>query len=226
MKIVGIIGRAYYNIDNKKIIQCSEFIRKALALYDDVVSILLLPQENIFYVDTPIGKDKINEKKLNYILDKCDAFIAPGGNSFYKFDEFIIKYAIKHNKPLLGICAGFQSLCSIFAKKRTKFDMTEEVKEKNHNADPYIYIHNVKIKKGTKLYNILKKENIFVNSCHNNCVNFEMNTLKISSYSDDNIIESCEVPLKKFIIALQWHPEYLMDKNSIKIFDAFINSFK
>ena len=224
MKIVGIVGRAYYNIDNQKIFQSNEYIRKVLVAYNDIVPILLLPTENKFYTDIKIGDDKINEKKLNYILDKCDAFILQGGTSFYNFDEYIIKYAIKHNKPLLGICAGFQCICSMFAKTRTKFDMTEKIITKNHVGDPNKYIHNVKIKKRTKLYDILKQEIIPVNSAHNDKVDFEINELKISSYSEDGIIESVEYPNKKFIIGLQWHPEYLMDKNSIKIFDAFIQS--
>ncbi len=224
MKIIGIVGRVYYNIDNQKIIQSNEYIRKALVKYNNIVPILLLPTDNKIYIDINMGDDKINKQKLNYILEKCDAFVLPGGITFYNFDEYIIKHAIKYNKPLLGLCAGFQSICSLFAKKRTKFDMTEKIKTKKHIGDPSKYIHNIKIKKGTKLYNILKQENISVNSAHNNKVNFEMNKLQKTSYSDDGIIESVEYPNKKFIIGLQWHPEYLMDKNSTKIFDAFIQS--
>ena len=224
MKIIGIVGRAYYNIDNQKIIQSNEYVRKALSAYNDIVPILLLPADNRFYSDIKMGADKINEKKINYILNKCDAFVLPGGTSFYNFDEYVVKHAIKHNKPLLGICAGFQCICSMFAKTRTKFDMTEKIITKNHIGDPKKYIHNVKITKGTKLYDILKQEYIPVNSAHNDKVNFEMNELQISSYSEDEIIESVEYPNKKFIIGLQWHPEYLMDENSTKIFDAFVKS--
>lgn len=44
------------------------------------------------------------------ILNKCDGFLLPGGNRITKDHYKIIEYAIKNNKPLLGICAGMQSL--------------------------------------------------------------------------------------------------------------------
>ena len=108
MKIIGIVGRAYYNKDNQEIIQTHEEIRKTLTQYDDVVCITLLPTENKDYVKIVPGED-IVDKKIDYILDKCDGFILPGGTYYYNFDEYVINYAIKNDKPLLSICLGFQS---------------------------------------------------------------------------------------------------------------------
>ena len=51
-----------------------------------------------------------------------------------------------------------------------------------------------------------------------------MKELVISAFSSDDIIEAVEMPEHKFVIGLEWHPEYLMDGDSIKIFDAFVNS--
>ena len=51
-----------------------------------------------------------------------------------------------------------------------------------------------------------------------------MNDLVINAISEDGIIEGVEYPNKKFIIGLQWHPEYLIDENSKKIREAFIKS--
>ena len=43
MKIIGIVGRVYYNKDNQEIIQINDYLRRILSLYDDVIYILILP---------------------------------------------------------------------------------------------------------------------------------------------------------------------------------------
>lgn len=225
MKIIGIVGRAYYNKDNQEIIQTHEEIRKTLTQYDDVVCITLLPTENKDYVKIVPGED-IVDKKIDYILDKCDGFILPGGTYYYNFDEYVINYAIKNDKPLLSICLGFQSLCSMHAKKRDKFEMNKLVNDINHLGKKDEYKHKILIKDNTLLKKIINKDEIMVNSIHHDIVDFEMKDLIISAISDDNIIEAVEYPNRKYIIGLQWHPEYLKDNNSKLIFDKFIDCMK
>lgn len=224
MKLIGIVGRAYKNIDGNKIIQTHESVRKWLMSNDDVTCITILPTETKDYIDIESGKDTIDTKKIDFILDKCDGFIIPGGTYYYNLDEYVIKYAIKNDKPLLAICLGFQALCSMFSKERTKFYMTKTVNLDNHIGLPNEYKHKVKIKDNTLLSNIINKSEISVNSVHHDIVDFEMNDLVINAISDDNIIEGVEYPNKKFIIGLQWHPECINDDNSKKILNMFINN--
>ena len=226
MYLVGIVGRAYKNKDNQNIIQTHEATRKFLANKKDVVCITLLPTENKDYIDSEPGKDQIDTNKLDYILNKCDAFIVPGGTYGYNFDEYVIKHAINNDKPLLAICLVFQILCSLFAKDRTRFDMTTTINSDYHVGPPSEYKHKVKIKDQTKLKSIIGKDEIQVNSIHHDVVNFEMNTLIVNALSDDGIIEGVEYPNKKFIIGMQWHPEHLHDENTNKIIDSFIKSIK
>ncbi len=224
MKLIGIVGRCYYNKDNQEIIQTHDAIRRMMSKRDDCVCITILPTENINYLDITNGEDKITKKKLDYVLDKCDAFIVPGGTYFYYFDEYIINYAINHDKPLLAICLGFQALCSVFAKNRDKFDMKKRADLSNHLGKANEYKHDVIINEKTKLYNIIGTNRISVNSVHHDIIDFDMNELVINAKSDDGIIEGVEYPNKKFIIGLEWHPEYIMDDNSKKIIDEFIKN--
>ena len=227
MKIIGIVGRSYYNRDKQKIIQVNECIRKCFSNYDDVTFLTILPTNDCYYVDTKMGEDKLSYKdksKLDKILDICDGFVVPGGSSWYNFDEYVIDYAIRNNKSLLCICLGFQALCSMYAKNRIRFDMTDNLGNDSHHGPEDKYIHKNNIVNDTKLRDIIGKDSILVNSVHNSYVNFEMKELVISAFSSDNIIEAVEMPEHKFVIGLEWHPEYLMDSDSIKIFDAFVNS--
>ena len=222
MYLIGILGRSYYNKDNQCIIQTNDYLRKYLCRRDDVCCITLLPNSK----DLLSEKDDEVDKRIDYILDKCDAFIVPGGSKALKLDEYIVNYAIEKNKPLLAICLGFQLLCSIFACNRNKFFMTRRSDLPLHCGDRYDYSHKVKIKDNTLLKSIINKDEIKVNSVHHDTVDFEMNNLVINAISEDGIIEGVEYPKKKFIMGLQWHPEYIIDKNSIEILDNFIDSIK
>ena len=54
-----------------------------------------------------------------------------------------------------------------------------------------------------------------------------MNDLIVNAISvSDGIIEGVEYPGKKFILGLQWHPEYLMDDNSYLILDSFVDAIR
>ena len=214
MYIVGIVGRVYYNKDNQEIVQTHDAVRRYIDSREDMVAITILPTED-YYHDIADGSDKLNYEKVNYVLDKCDAFIVPGGTYAYNLDQYVIEYAIKNDKPLLAICLGFQVMCSMFAKNRTKFDMTER-RGGIHHGKGDVYAHSIDIKEGTLLSDIIGKDKIDVNSVHNDVVNFEMNDLVINAKADD-IIEGVEYPNKRFILGVQWHPEYLVDENSKKI---------
>ena len=43
-------------------------------------------------------------------LEMCDGFIIQGGHKIRRFVYQVIDYAIKNNKPLLGICMGSEAI--------------------------------------------------------------------------------------------------------------------
>ena len=222
MYLIGIVGRATYNDDYQEIIQTTDAIRRMLMRIKDVVCVTLLPTETKTFVDIVPGEDVV-DSKLDFVLNKCDAFVVPGGTEFYSFDEYVIEYAIKHDKPLLAICLGFQALCCMYAKDRNKHEMVRCLDDESHCGKPDSYQHEVFIKDDTLLKNIIKKNKIDVNSTHHYVVDFPLDKLKINA-TIDNIVEGVEYPDKKFIMGIQWHPEYLMDEYSLKILEYFISS--
>lgn len=146
---------------------------------------------------------------INYdinLLNLCNGFILPGGD-FETLDKDIIDYAYKTNKPLLGICLGMQSMGEYFNGNLIKTN------HKNY--------HQIIIKKDSKLYSILKKRILLVNSRHKYVL--EKTDLDVSSLYENNI-ESIEDKSKLFFIGLQWHPESLNNKESSDIFNAFLEA--
>lgn len=157
----------------------------------------------------------IYPKKIDSILNLCDGFILQGGDDFTDFDLELVDMVYKLNKPLLGICLGMQTIGYFFNGKIGKC--------KNHKSDE-AYVHQINIVKGTKLYNIIGEPNILVNSRHFDYVIYTDAT--ISAISNDGIIEAIEIPIHKFCLGVQWHPESLNDINSKRLFQSFIDACK
>lgn len=151
--------------------------------------------------------------KTKPLIDLCSGIILQGGSDYYDIDIIITKYLHKNNIPTLGICLGMQTMAMAFNGNMGDIN--------NHKSDK-LYVHSVDINKNSKLYDILKKDKIIVNSRHKSYI---INTdLKISGQA--NIIEAIEDNAKDFFIGVQWHPETLMDENSILLFNNFFSSIK
>lgn len=162
------------------------------------------------------------KEDLIRVLSMCDGIIKPGAKRIYEHDRFIYSYAIENDLPYLGICAGMQTMAG-YNKERI---LNEPNKDDTHQSEEE-YAHKVKILKDTKLYSILGKEEIMVNSKHSQHI-IDSGVHKISALSEDNIIEAIENENSTFNIGVQWHPEILpvTDENSVKLFNAFIESAK
>lgn len=155
---------------------------------------------------------------INYdisLLKLCDGFILPGGD-YETIDFLIIKYAYEFDLSLLGICMGMQSLGKYF-------NGNLELVDNHYSKSDY---HFVNIDSLSKIFKILNRSKIKVNSRHK--YKLSNTDLKISAYSQDNVIEAIEVPNKKYIIGVQWHPESMIsyDIVSKQLLDSFIESCK
>lgn len=225
MKTVGIIGRAYRNYTKQEIFQVNDFVRRAIAPYKNIVPVLILPTGDYIYCDLKKNGDEltqVDKTRLNHILNQCDGFISPGGSNWFNFDAYIIHHAIKEDKPLFAICAGFQCLCSLYAV-RPKAKLTFVPGDTHHNGSRE-YSHTNYITQGTRLHQIIKQDEILVNSVHHYYVNFKFDNLIINARSIDGLIEGVELPNKKFIVGVQWHPEYFTDEPSTRLFDEFVKN--
>ena len=159
----------------------------------------------------PIGINILDNKDIQN-LKLVNGIILQGGSTYNQEEIEITKYAYKENIPLLGICQGMQII---------GIATCGEIKEiKNHNKPNINKVHEINIKKNSKIFEILQKEKITVNSRHNYAI--KNTTLNISGITNDNIIEIIEDKNKKFFIGLEWHPESLNNNDTKKIFDYFI----
>lgn len=220
--IIGIVPTSTYHDE------------KNIEPYDDKYTYINMYGKRILENGgVPIGI-LLNDEKVDYrILDMCDGFVIPGGKKICRFDYEIVHYAIKNNKPLLGICLGFQVL-AIYSKVMENKNITsfeefnqeyqrlkklndgsllQEVNDSIHdNKITYKridYSHLIYIiDSDSKLYDIYKKSCLNVVSLHKYSVKCIGDSFKITAIAPDNVIEAIEYNNKdKFIIGMQWHPE-------------------
>lgn len=186
-------------------------------------------------------------------LEMYDGFLFPGGSHIYPYQVAVIHYAITHNKPVLGICLGSQTLgtysyvidklnkqgVSITYENIIKFYETimdeEELflkKITGHNLETEFYYtsipnakHKVFINKNSYLYNIYKTDIINEPSIHNYIIKESGDTFKVTAKSQEGYIEALEYnDPNYFIVGVQFHPE-LEEENDI-LFNRFIEEVK
>lgn len=139
----------------------------------------------------------------------------------------ILAYAKKHKLPTLGICAGYQMIAGFEGAKLVKGINIGVEADKSHKQPAYQIAHNVHIEPDSQLFKIIGKENIAVNSSHNEAVvGHLLGNCTISARAEDGIVEGIELknPWNSFVIGIQWHPERLLklgNENSAKIFNSF-----
>ena len=194
MIYVGIVSRVLKDKDGFNITGIGEYYRKALLKYPNVMPILILPPKDIVYGDTSYLEEQQikpeDNEKLDELLDLCDAFIIPGGTNWFSYDEYIFEYALKNDKPLLGICLGMQIMATIDNRKKGYTSFKPEMLENTNHQQPGVeYVHKINIKENSKLFDILEERECQVNSRHNYHVT-KVSDFNISAYSEDGIIEA------------------------------------
>lgn len=175
------------------------------------------------------------EDVSNVMFSLCDGFLFPGGEDvdprFYReaphpllgtvnqtTDRFWIdalNYAGENHLPVMGICRGMQ-LVNVALGGSLYQDMSERDQmsylHAQHQGRDYL-MHQVTIKGGSRLLDILGCEELYTNTMHHQCVKGIGVGLKISALTGDGVVEAMETE-DGSILLVQWHPEELQESDS------------
>lgn len=141
-------------------------------------------------------------------------------------ETFLLKAVLKEDKPVLGICRGLQLLNAVLGGTLWQDLPTERPSEINHRqGKPYDKtVHKVKLMSALRAP--LDKAELRVNSRHHQAIQHMSAELIPAAFSPDDLVEAAVMPSKKFVLAVQWHPEYLYEKDgdNFIIFEAFVEA--
>lgn len=131
------------------------------------------------------------------------------------FELALCREAIRRDMPTLAICRGHQLLN--VASGGTLFqDIASQVRAAAvHDPDTERWerCHEVEVLPGTRLREILGEERVAVNSFHHQAVKELGRGLVLSARGcDDGVVEGMEMPDRRFMIGVQWHPESFWDQ--------------
>lgn len=140
----------------------------------------------------------------------------------------------KSNVPVLGVCRGYQllnvacggtlyqDLCQASSYLKNNITINHSV----IGSLKYNTVHKVLVNEKSKLYKILNKNTLDVNSYHHQAIKDVASVFNIAAMSPDGIVEAIEMKGDRFILGTQWHPEMLQEKHSeeLLIFKAFIEA--
>ncbi|MDZ7734737.1 MAG: gamma-glutamyl-gamma-aminobutyrate hydrolase family protein [Gammaproteobacteria bacterium] len=115
--------------------------------------------------------------------------------------------ALKHGKPVLGICRGAQ-LINVNLDGTLHQDISDFYTE-SPRAWSILPRKTIHIQSGTLLREILQTESCRVNALHKQSINHVGDGLRVSAVEKNGIIQAIEGMNTDFLIGVQWHPEYL-----------------
>ena len=198
---------------------------------------------------------EIPREDLAQLVGVLDGFLVVGGPDVHPFlfgEETIdgcgsvslqrdtmelnlLSLAISVRKPILGICRGIQLINiglggTIYQDIKSQYQVAAPIA----HDQPFYYdipCHTVNVTVGTMLSRItglLEGGSIQVNSMHHQSVRNLAPGLVACGHSPDGLIEAVEKPDYPFLMAVQWHPEYLWEKDNAaaQIFRTFVDACK
>lgn len=148
------------------------------------------------------------------------------------FEMALTNSAIRREIPILAICRGIQVL-NVAAGGTLYQDITTQItnpiKHKWYTSEgldvpPNYPTHIVKIKSGSRLHKIFGREILRVNSFHHQSVKDVGRRFVATAWAEDGVIEAIEYIGESFILGVQWHPEWMINSEMIKLFEEFVKA--
>jgi putative glutamine amidotransferase len=189
-----------------------------------------------------------NDRSLAALLERLDGVILSGGPDLHPrtygeepaaglgqvdseldvTELALTRAALDRDLPLLAICRGLQVLNVALGGSLFQ-DIDAQVSGSlNHrpSVDKGVATHRVRIESGTRLHTLLGRRRVWVNGRHHQAVNSLGNGLTMAALSSDGVVEAVELPDKRFVVGVQWHPEgtWQTDPLARKLFRALVRA--
>ena len=194
----------------------------------------------------PLTEDKT---ELLYFIRTCDGLLLPGGQDVDpasygeerlpacgpicpakdRMEGILLDAAVRLDKPVLGICRGLQFLNAHTGGTLYQDLPTEHPGLCHRMERPYDRgAHPVTVERKSPLYEIVGSTEYSVNSCHHQGIRDLSPLLCAAATAPDGLVEAAWMPGKHFILGVQWHPEWLYQKDptAMRLFEAFVKAAK
>ncbi len=135
----------------------------------------------------------------------------------------LVKDALDRDLPILAICRGLQ-LLNVYHGGTLMQHIEPPERHRIIQPDKSLAAHTVSIAENTTLAGIAGESAWEVNSRHHQAVKSVGDGLRVSAVDPrDGVIEGLERPDRRFVVAVQWHPEDQIVRypEQLRLFRAF-----
>ena len=146
-----------------------------------------------------------------------------------KFEINLIQALLQADKPLLAICRGVQVL-NVAVGGTLICDIVSQLPQAGkHDYFPKyardLVVHELSIQPKSLLAEALGATRVGTNSIHHQAIGTLGEGLLMSAQADDEVIEGVEMPSKRFVLGVQWHPECMPESLQMqRLFAAFVKA--
>lgn len=132
----------------------------------------------------------------------------------------MLDYAEQRKLPILGICRGAQ-LLNVFYGGNLHQDLTA-VFQHLVLRRTVLPRKRIQIEADSRLFDVMGTEETHANSLHHQAVDRLAEGFRVAARDFDNIVQAIEGQTERFLLGVQWHPEYLPQRRAHRrIFAAF-----
>ena len=142
----------------------------------------------------------------------------------------LIRWSLEHKLPLLGVCRGIQML-NVAAGGSLYQDIPAQLDGKLvHSHQPGApfnrLAHTIDVDPSSTLARAFGDTRIEVNSLHHQALKEIAPGFRVIARAPDGIVEGIETSGDQFAMAVQFHPEWLVDDDArmVKIFEELVRA--
>ena len=150
----------------------------------------------------------------------------PPDDALDEFEMGLARAAIERDLPVFAICRGMQ-LLNVALGGTLIQHLDGAARHQVRGGEKSEPAHSTRVEPATKLRAIAGADVLRVNSRHHQAVKSLGAGLIVSARDpEDDTIEAAEMPGKRFVVAVQWHPEDQAagDAAERRIFEAFVEA--
>lgn len=184
-----------------------------------------------------------DEEKIQTYVDMMDGFVLSGGVDwnpmFYgeekqfdsveideerdAFEKAAFSVIMASGKPILGVCRGIQTINVCMGGT-----LYQHIEGHRQDKPATMRTHTLEVIENTYFHELIGQKSIIVNSFHHQNVKDLAPGLEVCAVSSEGYVEVVYAPQHKFLLGVQFHPEYYYDQadddHAHLIFEALIRA--